>query len=132
LRAPTLAMKAAQAAVDKGARSVQVLDLRGKVDYTDVLVLCSGNSTRHVVTIAEAVEEALRKAKVRPACTEGLSGSPWVLVDYGDVVVHVFLDEARAYYDLEGLWLDAPRLPVTEPRPHRTTRTPAAKNPTKS
>ena len=117
MRAKNLALKVARAALDKGARSIQIIDLRGRVDYADLLVLCSGTSTRHVQSIAEAVETSLRKAKVRPASVEGLSASQWVLLDFIDVVVHVFLDDVRAYYDIEGLWMDAPRVPVPEDVP---------------
>jgi ribosome-associated protein len=112
LRAKNLALKVARAALDKGARSIQIIDLRGRVDYADLLVLCSGTSSRHVASIAEAVETSLRKTKIRPASVEGLSASQWVLLDFIDVVVHVFLDDVRAYYDIEGLWMDAPRVPV--------------------
>jgi len=114
VRPQTLAVKIARAALDKGARSIQILDLRGKVDYADLLILCSGTSTKHVTSIAEAIEASLRKAKRRPGSVEGASQGNWVLVDYGDVVVHVFLDEVRSYYDIEGLWMDAPRIPVPE------------------
>jgi ribosome-associated protein len=117
LRAKNLALKVARAALDKGARSIQIIDLRGRVDYADLLVLCSGTSTRHVASIAEAIETSLRKAKIRAAAIEGLSASQWVLLDFIDVVVHVFLDDVRAYYDIEGLWMDAPRVPVPEDVP---------------
>jgi ribosome-associated protein len=127
VRAKTLALKVARSALDKGARSIQILDLRGKADYADMLVLCSGTSTRHVASIAEAVEKDLLKAKTRPASVEGLASSQWVLIDYIDVVVHVFLDDVRSYYDLEGLWMDAPRVPVPDPPPPRTAgRRPSA------
>lgn len=115
MQAKTLALKVARAALDKGARSIQILDLRGRADYADLLVLCSGTSTRHVGAIAEAIEQELRRSRVRPAAVEGLSSAQWVLIDFIDVVAHVFLENIRAYYDLEGLWMDAPRLDVPEP-----------------
>ncbi|NMC70351.1 MAG: ribosome silencing factor [Myxococcales bacterium] len=128
MQTKTLALKVARAALDKGARSIQIIDLRGRADYADLLVLCSGTSTRHVAAIAEAIEQDLRKSRVRPASVEGLSNSQWVLIDFIDVVAHVFLEEVRTYYDLEGLWMDAPRLAVPEPpaRPaaSRSTRPP--------
>lgn len=120
MRAKNLALKVARAALDKGARSIQIIDLRGRVDYADLLVLCSGTSSRHVASIAEAIETILHKAKIRPASIEGLSASQWVLLDFIDVVVHVFLDDVRAYYDIEGLWMDAPRVPVPEDAPLAT------------
>ena len=114
MQTKTLALKVARVALEKGARSIQILDLRGRADYADLLVLCSGTSTRHVAAIAEAIEQGLRKSRVRPASVEGLSNSQWVLIDFIDVVAHVFLEEVRAYYDLEGLWMDAPRIAVPE------------------
>lgn len=128
MQTKTLALKVARAALDKGARSIQIIDLRGRADYADLLVLCSGTSTRHVAAIAEAIEQGLQKSRVRPASVEGLSNSQWVLIDFIDVVAHVFLEEVRAYYDLEGLWMDAPRLAVPEssarPAGCRSTRPP--------
>jgi ribosome-associated protein len=124
LRPTTLALKVARSALNKGARSIQILDLRGKVDYTDLLVLCSGTSTRHVNAIADAVRQDLDRAKVRPASVEGARVSQWVLIDYVDVVVHVFLEDVRAYYDIEGLWMDAPRIDVPEPRTRATSAKP--------
>lgn len=125
MQTKNLALKVARAALDKGARSIQIIDLRGKADYADILVLCSGTSTRHVGAIAEAIEHDLRRTRVRPASIEGLSTSQWVLIDFIDVVAHVFLEDVRAYYDLEGLWMDAPRLAVPEPptRPAATRST---------
>jgi ribosome-associated protein len=131
LRTKTLALKVARTALDKGARSIQILDLRGKADYADMLVLCSGTSTRHVSSIADAIEKELTRAKERPASVEGLASSQWVLIDFIDVVVHVFLDDVRAYYDLEGLWMDAPRVPVPEPEappPRNTGSRPSLKS----
>ena len=123
MRPRNLALRVARTALDKGARSIQVLDLRGRADYADLLVLCSGSSTRQVGGIADAVEKDLLKAKVRPASVEGMASAQWVLLDYIDVVVHVFLDDVRAYYDIEGLWMDAPRVPVPDKPPRAPSRT---------
>jgi ribosome-associated protein len=76
---------------------------------TDVFVIASGTSRRHILTLAEAVEERLRGLDRRPLRREGLDGATWVLLDYGDVVVHLFDEPTRGYYDLERLWIDAPR-----------------------
>jgi ribosome-associated protein len=76
---------------------------------TDVFVIASGTSRRHVVTLAEAVEERLKGLGRRPLRSEGLDDATWVLLDYGDIVVHVFDEPTRRYYDLERLWSDAPR-----------------------
>jgi len=102
----------AVAALDKKAVGVEVLDVAGRVDYADFLVIMTGRSDRHAQALAQGIEEALKKKGVRPVAVEGLSHGAWVLMDYGDVVVHVFQDEARQLYDLDGLWLDARRLSV--------------------
>jgi ribosome-associated protein len=102
----------AVAAIDKKAVGLEILDVAGKVDYADFLVIMTGRSDRHTQALAQGIEEALRKKGVRPVAVEGLTHGSWVLMDFGDVVVHVFQDEARQLYDIEGLWLDARRLPV--------------------
>jgi ribosome-associated protein len=110
-----LAIAIAAAALDKKAISVEVLDVSGRVDYADFLVLMTGRSDRQVNALAQGIEEALRLGGKRPLSVEGLPHAHWVLMDYGDVVVHVFQDEARSTYDLEGLWMDARRIPVPIP-----------------
>ncbi len=100
------------AALDKKAVGVEILDVAGKVDYADFLVVMTGRSDRHTQALAQGIEEALKKKGVRPMAVEGLPHGSWVLMDFGDVVVHVFQDETRQLYDIEGLWLDAHRLPV--------------------
>jgi ribosome-associated protein len=102
----------AVAALDKKAVGVEILDVAGKVDYADFLVIMTGRSDRHTQALAQGIEEALKKKGVRPMAVEGLPHGSWVLMDFGDVVVHVFQDETRQLYDIEGLWLDAQRLPV--------------------
>jgi len=100
------------AALDKKAVGLEILDVAGKVDYADFLVIMTGRSDRHAQALAQGIEEALRKKGVRAVAVEGLPHARWVLMDFGDVVVHVFQDEARELYDIEGLWLDASRLAV--------------------
>jgi ribosome-associated protein len=102
----------AVAALDKKAVGVEVLDVAGKVDYADFLVIMTGRSDRHAQALAQGIEEALKRKGVRPVAVEGLPVATWVLMDFGDVVVHVFQHDARQLYDIEGLWLDARRLPV--------------------
>ncbi len=102
----------AAAAIEKKAVALEILDVAGKVDYADFLVIMTGRSDRHAQALAQGIEEALRPKGVRPVAVEGLPNGMWVLLDFGDVVVHVFQDEARQLYDIEGLWLDARRLPV--------------------
>jgi ribosome-associated protein len=110
-----LAVAIAVAALDKKAVGLEILDVAGKVDYADFLVLMTGRSDRQVLALAQGIEEALRKKGSRPLSVEGLPHGTWVLMDFGDVVVHVFQDDARSLYDLEGLWMDARRIPVPMP-----------------
>ncbi len=110
-----LAVAIAVAALDKKAVGLEVLDVAGKVDYADFLVLMTGRSDRQVAALAQGIEDALRKIGKRPMSVEGLPHGNWVLMDFGDVVVHVFQDDARSLYDIEGLWMDARRIPVPIP-----------------
>jgi len=113
--------RAVRAALDKKASDVVLLDLRKTPAFTDYFVLCSGQSTRQVKAIADAIEEALRAAKVRPAHIEGYDRAEWVLMDYFTFIVHVFTPQTRAFYSLERLWGDAERIEVSdEPPPART------------
>jgi ribosome-associated protein len=102
---------AARAASDKQARDVVVLDVGTVLSITGWFVICDGTNPRQVRTIAEEVEAQITAAGgPKPLRIEGLDGLHWVLIDYGDFVVHVFLDETRSYYDLERLWSDVPRV----------------------
>ena len=103
---------AARAALDRKAVDLVVLDVQGLSSVTDFFVLCSGRSTTHVASIAEAVRAAMKAEEVRPLHAEGTPESGWMLLDYGDVLVHVFLEETRVYYALERLWGDAPSVPL--------------------
>jgi ribosome-associated protein len=87
-----------------------LLDVSGLIVLTDVFIIASGTSRRHVITLAEETEMQLKVQDRRPLRREGMEDGSWVLLDYGDVVVHVFDEDTRAYYDLERLWADAPRL----------------------
>ncbi len=107
----TIAASAAAAAIDdKKGLGVVLLDVSGLLVITDVFVIASGASRRHVKALAEDVEEGLKEVDRRPLRREGLADGTWVLLDYGDIVVHVFDEETRSFYDLERLWGDAPRL----------------------
>ena len=90
--------------------------MAGKVDLTPTsLVLMTGRSDRQVAALAQGIEEALRKKNKRPISVEGQTHASWILMDFGDVVVHVFQDEARSLYDIEGLWLDVRRIAIPVP-----------------
>lgn len=100
----------AGAAMDKKALDPAVLDLRGLTSIADWFVLVSGTSDRHVQAVAENILDAAQAFRRKPIGTEGIAGGRWALLDFGDVVVHVFHQSAREYYDLERLYPDAPRL----------------------
>ena len=107
-----IALALAAAGLEMKAIGIEILDVTGKVDYADFLVVMTGRSDRHVYAIAMGIEEGVKKFKLAPLSVEGLTASTWVLIDFGDVVVHVFQEEARSLYDIEGLWISAGRIPV--------------------
>jgi ribosome-associated protein len=100
--------EAVAAAEDRKALDLKVLHLQQVSDFTDYFVICSGSNERQVQAIADAVQERLRANRVRPLHIEGYNRGQWVLLDYGDLVVHVFQEEPRRFYALERLWGDAP------------------------
>lgn len=103
-------MTALRAASDKKALELIVLDLREVASFTDYFLITSGTNVRQVQAIADEVVEQLKKNGTRASRVEGYNTAEWVLVDYGDFIVHVFEDKARRFYDLERLWRDAPRV----------------------
>ncbi|HEX8745809.1 MAG TPA: ribosome silencing factor [Pyrinomonadaceae bacterium] len=103
---------ALNAANDRKALEPIVLDLREIASFTDYFVITSGTNTRQVQAIADAVVEQLKKQGTRAARMEGYNTGEWVLVDYGDFIVHVFDSKSRLFYDLERLWRDAARVPL--------------------
>ncbi|MEW6162848.1 MAG: ribosome silencing factor [Nitrospirota bacterium] len=104
----------ARVALDKKAKDVLILDLKGLTIIADYFVICSGESTTHVRAVAEGMEERSARAGTRPLGVEGLNYSHWVLIDYGDVIVHIFEEGTRNFYELEKLWIDAERIPLGE------------------
>lgn len=106
------AILVAVAALEKKAVGLEILDVAGRVDYADFLVLMTGRSDRQVAALAQGIEEVLRNEGVRATSVEGMPHANWVLMDFGDVVVHVFQEGARKMYDLDGLWADVNRVPV--------------------
>jgi ribosome-associated protein len=109
--AMTLAFAAAQAAADKKAFAINLRDVTSKIALTDVFVIVSASNERQVHAVVDAVEEKLIKEHdTRPLRREGKGGEQWVLLDYNEIVVHVFHKEARDYYGLDGLWKDCPEI----------------------
>ncbi len=95
---------AVRAAEAKKASSIKVLDLTGVTSFTDFFVICSGSNQRQLQAIADEVEKQLKEHGERPLSVEGYDQAEWILADYGDFIVHMFSEHARAYYDLERLW----------------------------
>ena len=110
------AIRAAEIALGKKARDTIILELRDLSTIADYFIICSGDNPAQIRAIAEAILENFSKIKVFPAGKEGMNSARWVLIDYGDIVIHIFDEETRAYYELEKLWIDAPRIPVKEKR----------------
>jgi ribosome-associated protein len=106
---------AVEAAQDKQARDISVLNLRGSGAFADYFLLCSGTSQPQIQAIGEAIEEKLGRQGRQVAHREGKSSAEWVLLDYGYFVVHIFSERARQYYDLERLWRNAERVDFHEP-----------------
>jgi ribosome-associated protein len=102
----------AEAALDKKAEHLVALDVRNVTSYTDTFVLATGNSDRHTRSIADAVRQAVAARGEKPLGVEGYDEGRWVLIDLGDVIVHVFQSDVREEYDLERLWSDAPPIPL--------------------
>jgi len=115
-RLPKAVAGAVQAALDKKAFDIVVLDLRKAGGFTDYFVICTGQNARQITAIADAVRETLKKEyDERPALAEGVDKSEWVLLDYFNFVVHVFSRDCRAFYGLERLWGNAARIEIEPP-----------------
>lgn len=108
-----LALAIAESGLDRKAERVEIIDVFGKVDYADFVVVMSGRSDRQVAALAKRLgNDVLERLETKPLSIEGLPQAQWVLMDFGDVIVHIFHEDQRGYYDLETLWIDAPRVPV--------------------
>ena len=99
-----VAVKAADA---KQAKEIRVLDLRPVTTFADFFVICSGTNTRQIQAIADEIQQRLKKLGEHATNIEGYTNADWVLMDYGDYLIHIFSEKARSYYDLERLWRDA-------------------------
>jgi len=108
----TVVKHIATAASDRKALDLVILDLRKLAGFTDFFVICTGTSDRHVLAIADAIEEEMTKKRIRMLSEEGYRLGHWVVLDYGDVVAHIFHPTEREHYKLERLWHDVPRLRI--------------------
>ncbi|RCW58283.1 MULTISPECIES: ribosome silencing factor [Halanaerobium] len=105
-----IALMAADAADDKKAEDIDVLNVQGLTVIADYFVLCSANSDKQVRAVARAIEDKLAEKGIEPKRMAGMNDARWVLIDYADVIVHVFQKREREYYDLERLWSDAEKI----------------------
>ena len=128
LNPKTKALEIAKFALGKQADKVVILNIKKLSSISDYLLVCGAESERQVQAIVYAIDEGLRKKDIRPLSTEGASAGRWAVMDYNDVVVHVFLETARGFYDLEGLWAEAP---VTEVKDKPLKKAPGTPSPEK-
>ena len=116
MRSKDLAMLATEAALEKKGLEPVLLDLTEQGSYTDYILVVSGRSDRHVQAVADAVLDAVKRERgTLPLGVEGKRDGHWTLIDFGELIVHVFYHPMREFYDLEGLWVDAPRVPLEVP-----------------
>jgi ribosome-associated protein len=99
-----------KAALGRKAFDLVILDVRDLTSIADAFIICSGRSNRQVAAIAESIQVELKKHGIRPLSVEGKKEGHWVLLDYGHVIMHVFYEPIRSFYDLEGLWIDAKKI----------------------
>jgi ribosome-associated protein len=107
-------LKCATLAAEKKALQLRALDVRELAGFTDYFLICSGSSDRQVTAIAETIHETMKHDGLYPVGTEGVTDGRWALIDYGDFVVHVFLDSVREFYNFDRLWGAAPEIPLPE------------------
>ena len=108
------ALRGVNAALEKKAKDLVILSVKEISAFADYFIICSGTSDRQVRAIAAAIQENLKTADILPLGVEGEAAGQWVLMDYDDVIIHIFLDPVRTFYDLERLWSEAPRMDVPD------------------
>ena len=111
-----IAKRLSQVALDAKAEDIIILDVSKLSGFTDYFVLMSGRSTRHVQGLASTIDKEISSKRLKTSNTEGLDEGQWILLDFNDVIVHIFHSETRSFYDIEGLWHDAPRLDLSDIR----------------
>jgi len=110
--------------LEKKAKDIVVLNVGEISAFTDYFIICSGTSDRQVRAISSHIKESLKKAGIVPVGVEGEQEGKWILLDYGDAIVHVFLDETRTFYNLERLWSEAPQIAIPDGTTSKKTRLP--------
>ena len=111
-----------KAASEKKAKNLVVLDVADLTSIADVFIICSGQSNRQVNAIADSIVVNLKKQKIKPLNVEGTGEGHWVLLDYGHVIIHVFYEPVREFFDLEGLWVDAKRIPTPDMKKSQSSK----------
>lgn len=109
-----LVLQCVNAALDRKAEDLVILSVKDISSFADYFVICSGTSDRQIQSLADHIGQKLKKAGVFPLGIEGERSGSWILMDYGDVVLHIFYKPVREFYDIEGLWSDAPRMTIEE------------------
>jgi len=99
---------------DKKGKNLEILELKNISPLSDYFIVCSGTSDRHVKALANHIEISMKEKGSFPLGIEGLREGKWVLMDYDDIIIHIFQEDDRGFYDLENLWLDCPRIPFTD------------------
>lgn len=107
-------LQCTNAALDKKAKNLTILKVKEQSSFTDYFIICSGTSDRQVKGIAASIEETLKKSGIQPLGIEGENTGNWILMDYGDVIIHIFYEPTREFYDIERLWSDVPSMSVNE------------------
>ncbi len=110
----TRVLRCINAALEKKAKDLVILNVKEISAFADYFIICSGTSDRQVRAIAAAIQENLKTADILPLGVEGEAAGQWVLMDYDDVIIHIFLAPVRTFYDLERLWSEAPRMDVPD------------------
>jgi ribosome-associated protein len=110
----TRALLCVNASLEKKAKELVILNVSGISSFADYFILCSGTSDRQIQAIADAIQLNLKQAGMLPLGVEGEAGGKWILLDYDDVIIHVFLESVRTFYDLERLWSETPRMAVPD------------------
>ncbi len=95
------------------AQNVIAMDVKELTSYTDTIIVCSGRSNRQVTSIADNIKDELSKQNIKPLSVEGKKDGLWVLMDYGHVIIHIFYEETRGFYDIEGLWIDSKKFDMS-------------------
>lgn len=108
------ALRCVNASLEKKAKDLVILNIKELSAFADYFIICSGSSDRQVRAIASAIQENMKKAGILPLGVEGEAAGRWILLDYNDVIIHIFLETVRTFYDLERLWAEAPRMAVPD------------------